>query len=83
MAHTADHEPSLSKRVPYVVCVESTLVAAVQQPPFLPIAKARGLSEDLMTPTQERRLLAWIALCCWGFIAGIVVWIIQGMWLRQ
>ena len=34
-----------------------------------------------MTPAQERRLLAWIALCCFGAITAIVGWIIHSLWL--
>lgn len=35
-----------------------------------------------MTPDRESRLLAWIALACWGLASGIVGWIIHGVWLQ-
>lgn len=33
-----------------------------------------------MTPEQENRLLAWLALACWALLWGIVGWIAHGLW---
>ena len=35
-----------------------------------------------MAPEKECYVLAWIALLCWGFLAGVVGWIGHSLWMR-
>ena len=34
-----------------------------------------------MTTKTENRLLAWLFLAGWGFLAGVVGWVARGWWL--